>query len=76
MLTSKKRCPRSMKSPTAGRPRWYPYDELATRLGTTLTMTKTLATLLRARGFAVLTFGGIALTGLGLRSAQTEQKQA
>jgi len=49
-----------------------PYDEVAIRLGTTITAVKTLSALLRTRNIAVITFGGIQLTPAGLEQARLQ----
>ena len=55
-----------------GRPALVSYDEIAVRLATTLTAVKTLSALLRSRGLAVVTFGGIQLTSIGLDQARMQ----
>ena len=58
---------------SGGRQTVVPYDEIAVRLGTTITTVRTLAALLRVRNLAVVTFGGIQLTPSGLAEARLQQ---
>ena len=49
-----------------------PFDEVAIRLGTSVTATRMLSSLLGSRKLALVTFGGIQLTGTGLEQARLE----
>ncbi len=52
-----------------------PFDDIAVRLGTSVTTTRTLSALLRSRNVAVVTFGGVQLTVAGLNQARLEHAE-
>jgi hypothetical protein len=52
-----------------------PFGDVAIRLETSVTAVRTLSALLRSRNLALVTFGGIQLTGAGVEQAKLQHAE-